>query len=173
MRTALCFLLAIGCSDLLPPGPSSSGGNPPGPDASVGPSADASVGPLSDAGAGADAAPPAALPDLNFDHYHSLDEIGAYLRAVAAARPGTTSFTVLGQSAQGREVAYVVINATGRTSPPALLANGCIHGNEKPATEVALALIDHLLRQPNDPDVESILGAYSVYVLPVVNPDGH
>src|SRR5262249_35215909 len=47
------------------------------------------------------------------------------------------------------------------------------HGNEKPATEVSLALIDHLLRQVNDPDVADVLGAYAVYVLPVVNPDGH
>src|SRR5689334_1456573 len=98
MRATLCVLLAAACMDDPPPREMPPGGNPM-PDA-AGP--DAATGPSVDAAGGADAAPPGMLPDLTIDHYHSLDEIGAYLRAVAAARPDTVTFHVLGQSAEGR-----------------------------------------------------------------------
>lgn len=120
-----------------------------------------------------DAAPPAALPAIDFDDYHTQDEIAAYLRAVADARPELVSFHVLGSSYEGSELAYVVIDATGRADAPAIFANGTHHGDEKSATESTLALIDHVLRHPDDPDVAEVLDSYTIYVLPLVNPDGH
>jgi len=120
-----------------------------------------------------DAAPPTPLPAISFDHYHSQSEIADYLRAVADARPQTVTFEVLGQSYEGREMAYVVIDATGMANPPTIFVNGTHHGDEKSSTESTLAIIDYLLSEQSDPDVATVLGSYAVYVLPLVNPDGH
>ena len=140
------------------------------PDAGMRPDAD----PLApDAAPWADGAPPIELPDISFDHYHSQEEIAAYLRAVAAAAPGLVSFEVIGASELGREVAVVAINATGLADPPAMYANGTHHGDEKCGTETALALIDHLLRYRDDGEVSELLSGYAIYVQPLVNPDGH
>lgn len=120
-----------------------------------------------------DAYVPIDLPAISFDHYHSQEEIADYLRAVADAAPNFTRFEVLGESSQGREIAVLVIDATGEEDPPALYANGTHHGDEKCGTEAALALIDYLLQHRADPDIAALLEAYAVYVQPLVNPDGH
>ncbi len=133
--------------------------------------ADADLAEL-DAGPLADAAV-IDFPDISFDHYHSQEEIAAYLRAVAEAAPGLVSFEVLGASELGREVAVVAIDATGLDNPPAMYANGTHHGDEKCSTETALALIDHLLRYRNDGEVAQLLSGYAIYIQPLVNPDGH
>ncbi len=140
--------------------------SPLDPDAALDPRADALV-PTSDA------APPAPLPAIGFDHYHSQEEIAEYLRAVAEARPQTVTFEVLGASYEGREIAYVRIDETGAADPPTIFVNGTHHGDEKSSTEATLAIIDYLLGADDDPDVTAVLGSYAVYVLPLVNPDGH
>ncbi len=120
-----------------------------------------------------DSAPPIELPELGFDHYHSQEEIAAYLRAVADAAPGLVQFEVLGESALGREIAVVAIDATGMDDPPAMYVNGTHHGDEKCGTETALGVIDYLLRHRDEGEVYELLSSYAVYVQPLVNPDGH
>ena len=126
-----------------------------------------------DARPSADAAPPAPLPSIDFDSYHDQDEIAAYLRAVAAARPDIVTFAVLGESYGGLEIAYVVIDATGDPDPPSVYLNGTHHGDEKSSTETTLAFVDYVLQRPDDPDVATLLDDYAIYVQPLVNPDGH
>jgi len=139
------------------------------PDAAIVPGQpDAAIVPQPDA-----AVPPPPLPTISFNAYHSQSEIAAYLRDVADARPQTVTFEVLGESYEGREIAYVIINATGQANPPTIFVNGTHHGDEKSSTESTLAIIDHLLRSEGDPDVATVLGTYAIYVLPLVNPDGH
>jgi predicted deacylase len=124
-----------------------------------------------DAAPGPDATP-LPLPAIGFADYHSQDQIAAYLRAAAEARPHTTSFEVLGESAEGREVAIVVIDATSAPGAPSVYLNGTHHGNEQIATEVPLGVIDALLRG-EDPRVAAVLDQLIVVVQPLVNPDGH
>jgi hypothetical protein len=120
-----------------------------------------------------DAAQAIELPDISFDRYHTQEEIAAYLRAVAEAAPSLTTFEVLGESEQGREIAMLIIDATGEPDPPVIYANGTHHGDEKSATQSTLAIIDHLLRNREDPTIAGILSMYAVYVQPLVNADGH
>ncbi|HEX7599668.1 MAG TPA: M14 family zinc carboxypeptidase, partial [Polyangia bacterium] len=116
----------------------------------------------------------AQLPAIDFSNYHSQQQIEDYLRAVAAALPTLAQYRVLGQSVQGRDVAYLILNATCQASPPALLANGTHHGDEPSSTEAALAIPDYLLRKSaTDPSVRNLLQGFAFYVLPLVNPDGH
>jgi hypothetical protein len=113
------------------------------------------------------------LPTISFTAYHNEDQIIAYLKAVAAAVPTLAQYKVLGQSGQGRDVPYLVINATCQTNPPAIFANGAHHGDEPPSVESVLSIPDHLLRKSTtDTAIQSLLATYAFYVLPVVNPDG-
>jgi predicted deacylase len=56
---------------------------------------------------------------------------------------------------------------------PALYFNGTHHGNEKSSTESILGLIDFIVENRNEPTVSEILDHYSIYLQPIVNPDGH
>jgi hypothetical protein len=113
------------------------------------------------------------LPTISFTAYHSEDQIIAYLQAVASAVPTLAQYKVLGQSVQGRDVPYLVINATCQTNPPAILTNGAHHGDEPPSAESVLSIPDYLLRKSTtDTAIQSLLATYAFYILPVVNPDG-
>ena len=114
-----------------------------------------------------------SLPSISFLAYHNQQQIDAYLQAVASALPAIATYKVLGQSGQGRDVPYLIIDATCQASPPAIFANGTHHGDEPSSTESVLAIPDYLLRtSTTDASVRSLLETYAFYVLPLVNPDG-
>jgi len=113
------------------------------------------------------------LPPLSFAAYHTQQEIAAYLQSLAAALPCQAQYKVLGRSVQGRDLPYLILNATCQASPPAFFANGTHHGDEPASTEAVLAIPDYLLRQSaTDPSLRSLLQGFAFYVLPLVNPDG-
>ena len=115
----------------------------------------------------------ASLPPISFLAYHNQPQIEDYLKAVASALPAIATYKVLGQSGQGRDVPYLIIDATCQASPPAILTNGTHHGDEPSSTESVLAIPDYLLRtSTTDASVRSLLETYAFYVLPLVNPDG-
>ena len=115
----------------------------------------------------------AKLPAIGFSTYHNQQQIEDYLQAVASAFPTIATYKVNGQSAQGRDIPYLIINATCQASPPAIFTNGTHHGDEPASTEAALGIPDYLLRRSTtDASVRSLLGTYAFYVLPLVNPDG-
>jgi Predicted carboxypeptidase len=112
------------------------------------------------------------LPPISVT-YHDQPQIENYLQAVASALPAIATYKVLGQSGQGRDLVYLIINATCQASPPAIFANGTHHGDEPSSTEAALAIPDYLLRRSTtDATVRSLLQTYAFYVMPLVNPDG-
>ena len=116
--------------------------------------------------------PAITLPAIQFDRYHTQQEIASYFQAVAAALPGLAEVQVLGKSQQGRDVVCLVLNATGKASPPAIFFNGTHHGDEKSSTEVTLALVGQLLGHRAEEGVRKTLLTYALYFLPIVNPDG-
>ena len=142
-----------------------------GLDAAVeGPDADASA----DGGCAlADDISVGKLPPISFSAYHNQPQIEAYLQAVAAAFPAIATYKVNGQSGQGRDIPYLIIDATCQANPPALFANGTHHGDEPSSTESVLAIPDYLLRNSTtDVSLRGLLETYAFYVLPLVNPDG-
>jgi len=113
------------------------------------------------------------LPPISFTSYHNQQQIEDYLQAMAAAFPAIATYKVNGQSGQGRDIPYLIINATCQAKPPAILANGTHHGDEPSSTESVLAIPDYLLRNSTtDASLRSLLETYAFYVLPLVNPDG-
>jgi hypothetical protein len=113
------------------------------------------------------------LPPVSFLAYHNQSQIVAYLQALASAFPAIATYKVLGQSGQGRDLPYLIINATCQASPPAIFTNGAHHGDEPASAEAALAIPDYLLRtSTTEASVRTLMGTYAFYVMPLVNPDG-
>jgi predicted deacylase len=110
---------------------------------------------------------------LQFQRYHGQDEIAHYLRTRAQNYPDVARFVVLGQSLQGREIAYVAISKNWSPDVPAIYFNGTHHGNEKASTEAVLGLIDFLINQRDRTDIDRLLRKYRIVLQPLVNPDGH
>jgi len=110
---------------------------------------------------------------LQFQRYHAQDEIAQYLRSRAQNYPDVARFVVLGQSLQGREIAYVALSKNWSPDVPAIYFNGTHHGNEKASTEAVLGLIDFLINQRDRSDVDRLLRKYRIVLQPLVNPDGH
>ena len=95
------------------------------------------------------------------------------MQDVAEATPGYIQYNVVGTSGQDRVIDYLAINLTGYQDPPAILLIGTHHGDEKSATDTLLGVIDYLLRHLEDPVIDKVMDYYALYVLPVLNPDGH
>ncbi len=109
---------------------------------------------------------------LEFDRYHTQDEINGYMAQVAAEHPELVQKFVLGTSEEGREIAYLVISKAHSTAP-AIQVNGTHHGNERSSTESALGFIQRMVEARDEADVTALLENYRVVVQPLVNPDGH
>jgi hypothetical protein len=115
---------------------------------------------------------PDKRPSISFDRYHTLSEMETYFGAIATSMPTVARYQVLGQSSEGRDIFSLVINATCQEKPPAFLAIGAHHGDEKSTSESVLATADYLLKEAVSDPVKSLLQRYAVYLLPVMNPDG-
>ena len=110
---------------------------------------------------------------LDFDRYHSQEEINAFMRDTARAAPEFARFHTLGYSEQGREIDYLVLAKGDPDALPAVYLNGTHHGNEKSSTETVLGVIDYLTKHRNEPEVAHLVETYAFYLQPMVNPDGH
>jgi len=113
----------------------------------------------------------ASAQDIQFNRYHTQEEINQFMRDEAAKYPKFIQFKILGKSEQGREVSYVMIGT--RPGAPAFYFNGTHHGDEWSSTESILGLIDYLANHAFDAKVSALLNSYTFYLQPLVNPDGH
>jgi hypothetical protein len=115
-------------------------------------------------------------PLLKFDKYHTLNEIGAYLRAVTTRHSKLSRLVEIGRSRGGLPIFAVEIHNpdTGPINEkPAFYVDGNIHGGEVLAGEAALHFIDHLLSSyGRDQRITTLLDYHTFYVVPIVNPDG-
>ncbi len=92
---------------------------------------------------------------------------GEILR-LAAAHPESVSAEIIGTSFHGKEIRMVSI---GR-GPKSILLWSQMHGDEPTATPALLDLADFLARKATSPDVARILDAFTLRMIPVLNPDG-
>ena len=113
---------------------------------------------------------------IAFDHYHSVEEIEAYLEAAADRYSTLVTLHQIGESRGGRRLLAVDINnpATGAAEEkPGFYVDGNIHGGELLGGEGALHFIDTLLSgYGSDPMITEIVDSTAIYVVPNVNPDG-
>jgi len=114
----------------------------------------------------------------SFDKYHSPEEVGTRLESLANANPHLTKLTVLGQSGGERNLYLLRIAAQpeGSVQPdsrPAVFVSANIEGPHLVGTEAALLLIEKLITgYGSDDRMTSLLENKTVYVAPLLNPDG-
>ena len=92
----------------------------------------------------------------------------------AATQSPCVSLASLGQSARGRKDLWLVRIADPKVPPQSTVRIMVLcrqHGDEPASTEAALKLI-HGLTAGHDPRLQSDLKQVSLYLVPMVNPDG-
>jgi MYXO-CTERM domain-containing protein len=116
-----------------------------------------------------DAAAPARDFDEWFSDYKTFDEIHARVDALAAMDPDRVAVLQIGQSAQGRPIRAVRVGSGDR---PAVVLTAVQHAREWIASMVPVCVLDHLVREADDPAVQAALERADLWIVPTVNPDG-
>ncbi len=114
------------------------------------------------------------LPDRG--EYHSYAEITSDLAGWADAYPDITELVSMGQSVQGRELWALKItdNPGVEEFEPEIQWIGGHHGNETISVEVPYYMADYLLANyGTDPDVTWLVDEREIWIIPMLNPDGH
>ena len=96
------------------------------------------------------------------------------LKRWAKEFPERTHLERIGKSREGRPIWALAIGEQPKPGgdAPTLLLNGAHHGNEPISVEFVLEAADALLYAPPDDELRAWLGSRTVWVVPVVNPDG-
>ena len=95
-------------------------------------------------------------------------DVEARLRSVQRATPDLFSIEEIGRSVEGRSINHLWF---GR-GPFHVLLWSQMHGDEPTATAALFDVFEHVRRHRSEPRVEGILGALTIHVVPMLNPDG-
>jgi hypothetical protein len=106
--------------------------------------------------------------------YKNPKMVRKLLKRWAKQFPERTHLETIGKSRQGRPILALAIgdHPTPGGDAPTLLLNGAHHGNEPISTEFVLDAADELLYAPQGGELDTWLASRTVWVVPVVNPDG-
>ena len=104
--------------------------------------------------------------DLHYDRFYRYDELTAWLKGLAAARPSLFAVESIGRSYEGRDI--WVVTATNRETgeaadKPAFWVDGNIHAAELLASTACLHFLDALGKgYGSDPDMTRLLDTRAV-----------
>jgi hypothetical protein len=104
-----------------------------------------------------------ALPPL-IDHA----EVERRITAVAQADSSRFILERVGTSLEGRSINMITVG----TGPFRVLLWSQMHGDEPTATAALFDLFEYFQRHRTDPAVQRILSSLTLYVIPMLNPDG-
>jgi hypothetical protein len=96
------------------------------------------------------------------------DEVERRLKALAEADPTHVILERAGASLEGRSINLV----TTGTGPFRVLLWSQMHGDEPTATAALFDVFDYFQRHRDDPVVQRILSSLTLYIVPMLNPDG-
>lgn len=114
--------------------------------------------------------------DSFFADFRTYPEIIERFEELAALRPDLATLTVIGQSIEGRDIVALRLLAPGldESTTPGVAVTGCQHAREWVSPASVTFLADKLVRGfGNDPEVDEILATTTMYIVPIVNPDGY
>ena len=113
---------------------------------------------------------------MDFVHYHTYDEVNAFLSQWAKEYPNLVDLYSVGKSFEGRDIWQITITnkATGKdTDKPAMFIEGNRHSGEVTAAESALWFAWHILTDyGKDPEITRLVDTTTLYVRVKNNPDG-
>jgi hypothetical protein len=95
-------------------------------------------------------------------------EVERRLQALSQADPNQFIFEKIGASLEGRSINLI----TTGTGPFRVMLWSQMHGDEPTATAALFDVFEYLRRHKDDPVVRRIQSALTLYVIPMVNPDG-
>ena len=123
----------------------------------------------------------AVLPDapkvaIDFNSYHTYEQLTDILKKLAEAYPELATLESVGKSYQNRDIWVLTINNpdTGpMLTKPAFYMDGNIHGNEVQASEACLYTLWYLLTNYDKMErVTNVVDRAAFYFIPCVNVDG-
>ncbi|HEX9940702.1 MAG TPA: M14 family metallopeptidase [Thermoanaerobaculia bacterium] len=118
----------------------------------------------------------AAGAAVSYQDYHPFAEVERQLQAWSRERPQEVKLSTIGKSSGGRPLYVARVAAPGGTDPdsrPAVFVGANIAGHHNAGTEAALDLLQTLLAAPAGSPAAKLLGSYTFYVAPALNPDAH
>jgi Zinc carboxypeptidase len=96
------------------------------------------------------------------------DEVERRLKGIAEADPSHVILERVGASLEGRSINLV----TTGTGPFRVLLWSQMHGDEPTATAALFDVFEYFQRHRDDPVVLRILSSLTLYIVPMLNPDG-
>jgi len=109
--------------------------------------------------------------------YHTYAEIIRQIEGLQKSFPALLRLSRIGSTTGKQQPIYAARISSEVKQPdnrPALLIDGCHHSNEVLGAEISLAAIHELVEQyGTDPDITRWVDMFRIYVVPVVNVDGH
>lgn len=112
----------------------------------------------------------------NLGDYHTVAEAAAEMMSYAAAHPAIARLDTIGFSLEGRAILamHVSDNASTDEGEPEALVVGCHHARELMSVEIPLYLMRRLLDGYGaDPAITALVNGRSIWIVPILNPDGH
>jgi len=112
-----------------------------------------------------------SIPQKPF--YHTYESMLSQLREWQAAHPKICKLHDLGVNSDGKTHMWALKisdNVDQEEDEPSVLLTGGIHGNERPAPEMALYTIEYLLGNAAN---RSLIDKTQIWVIPIMNTAGH
>jgi hypothetical protein len=104
--------------------------------------------------------------------FHDYKKTADELYSLEQAYPDLCEVYDIGDSVEGRDI--LALRFQPKKPSPGILFVGEHHAREWMSVEVPLALAKYLLVNPkNDPRVKRWLETYDIWIVPMLNPDGH
>ncbi|MBN1939208.1 MAG: zinc carboxypeptidase [Candidatus Aminicenantes bacterium] len=108
--------------------------------------------------------------------YHTHQELEDDLYALEAGYPGLAKVVTIGYSLENRTILALKVsdNVEADEGEPGAIFLGCHHAREWISVEVPFLFGKHLLEHyTSDPEVRRLVDSAEIWVVPMVNPDGH
>jgi carboxypeptidase T len=114
---------------------------------------------------------------FTYTAFRTPAQIEAAFASLAAANPGLTTWTSIGNSLNGVPIKALKISSTPSMDDPAkddVVFVGLHHAREWMTPETALFLADELLTlRATDAELQVDMDRLQIWIVPVVNPDGY
>lgn len=104
--------------------------------------------------------------------YHTVKSLNYELQELAATHPDLVELKELGHSVKGQPILALRIGER-RGSLHKVLFLGCHHAREWISVEIPFLLAKDIIAEANEPSIYPWLSRGEVWVVPMVNPDGH
>ena len=120
---------------------------------------------------------PVKAGEVDFQHYHTIEEALALLQTWAKAYPDLVELYSVGKSFEGRDIWQITITnkKTGKdTDKPAFFLEGGRHAGEITGVETVLFFVNHVLTTyGKDASITKLVDTKTLYCKPNNDPDGN